>query len=225
MNTARHLVSLVRADIDRFGPDRHISDRHILATLLDIINKYNSQQITQRQISGVDQVFTLIECLEMEEVPLNSCCDIESDCMIAKSKKKLPLLVDSRYGLSIRSVKSGDGKVKFNILNTPERYANTLALNPKQRKPYFFMKDGYLYITDPDVEIVKMSAMFQDLVDPSDFECGDCKPKGCKKNPLDLEIKYLPKLKSDIVSAAFQKLITKQSIPSERNSGDMIADN
>lgn len=226
--TARNLVSLVRADLNKHGPDRFTSDRHILATLLPIINLLNSQQVSKRQVWGVDQLYTTIDCLQMEQVPMYTCCDVDSDCMIARSKIKLPDIVDSYYSLVIRSVQSVDGKVKFNELNTPERYANTLKLYPKKKTPYFFMKNGYLYITDPDIEIVTLTAMFKGLIDPDDFTCKDpcegCKPP-CVKNPLDLEIKYLPKLEHNIVNMAFQKLVITEQLPAEVNSGDMVPNN
>lgn len=228
MSTARNLVSLIRADLDKWGTDRFISDRHILATVLPIINKFISQQVSQKKVWGIDQLFTNISWLKMKEVPIYSCCDIQSDCMIAKSVKKLPDIVDSYYNLIIRSVQSVDGKVKFNELNTPERYANLLKLYPKHSpKPYFFMKDGYLYITDPDVEAVSISAIFKGLIDPDEYSCqDDCEDKGkCPKNPLDLEIKFLPKLEADIVLATYQKLIQREAIPAEKNSGDMIPGN
>lgn len=224
--TARNLVSLVRADLYKFGPDRFISDRHILATLLPIINQLNSQQVSKRQVWGVDQLYTTIDCLKMIHVPMYTCCDVESDCMIARSEIKLPEIVDSYYSLIIRAVQSVDGKVKFNELNTPERYANTLKLYPKKKTPYFFMKNGYLYITDPDIEYVTITAIFKGLIDPEDFCCNsDCAPASCPTNPLDLELKYLPKLEITIINSAFQKLVGREQIPPEKNSGDLIPGN
>lgn len=225
--TARNLVSLVRADLDKFGTDRFISDRHILATLLPIINKFNSQQVSSRKVWGVDQLYTHLSCLKMKQVALYECCGVESDCMIARSVDKLPDIVDSYYSLVIRSVQSLDGKVRFNELNTPERYANLIKLYPKQKKPFFFMKDGYLYITDPDIEVTSLTAMFKGLIDPDDYSCeSDCnKEKKCVTNPLDLEIKFLPKLESDIILNTVQKLVAREGIPPEKNSGDMIPGN
>lgn len=126
--------------------------------------------------------------------------------MIAKSVDPIPDIVDNSYDLSIRHVQSIDGKVKFNHMDSPARYSNLLKLYPKTTKKYYFIYNKHLYITDPDIEMVSISAFFRDIVDPEQYSCNN-NVVTCPTNPLDFEFKSLPKLEDDIVRICYQELV------------------
>lgn len=222
---ARDIVSKVRGILKMTSPDLVISDRLIWSVISPINHKLLSQSISRRKAWGVEQLYTTIPCLEMEEVPLYSCCDIVSECMIAKSKKELPEILESSYNLAIKRVSSIDDKVKFSELTTPERYANILKIYPNSDKRYYFLKNRYLYITDPLIESVTITAVFKDLVDPDEYSCGGDE-RDCPKNPLDVEFKTLARLEDDIVRLSCQQILsTFSQLPQQVNSGDGIENN
>jgi hypothetical protein len=142
----------------------------------------------------------------MMEVPLADCCDVGSECNIARSVKKLPSIADSKFSLVVQGVWSIDKRAKYKEIN-PDRYSNymDLALKNKNEK-FFWVLSDYLYVTDPSLEMVSMSAFFAEPMDPSQYAC-DAKDRICPTNPMDLEFKTLPFLKDDIVTMVYKKLL------------------
>lgn len=182
--------------------DLIISDRLILKELLQVNVKLVSQQLSQRKGLGADNLYTLIKCMEMEKVPLYSCCNTESDCMVTRSVKELPTIVDTYYSLAIEYVQSVDRRIQFNKLDNPSRLVNLLKIYPgKPLGTYYWVQDKHIYTTSPDLELISISAFFKELVDPNLFSCSD-DASSCPVNFLDLPFKTLPKLEEDITQIA-----------------------
>lgn len=216
--TYRHIVGRIRSLLKLQSPDYLISDRLILSVLLPVNKKLVTQALQRRSGSDSPNLFTNIGCLELEKVALYSCCDTTSECMIAKSVEELPSVVDNYYGPAVRYVASVDGKVKFNLMNSPSQYANILKIYPNKKDKYFWIFNKHLYVTDPEVELVTISAFFSDLVDPEQFS--SCKDNAtCASNPLDLPFRSLPKLEDDIVNITTQEILsTFKQIPNDTSS-------
>lgn len=221
METARSYVSKVRTLLKLSSTDFIISDRLILRELLDVNAKIISQQLSQRKGLGGDSLFTLIKCLEMEKVPLYSCCTTQSDCMITRTIKELPTIVDTYYSLAIKTVSDVSGRIQFNRLDNPTRLTNLLKIYPnKPLGTYYWIQDKHLYTTSPDLELISISAFFKELVDPNLFSC-DSNNESCT-NPLDLEFKTLPKLQEDITNITAQQIAnTYLRLPEQKGSDNM----
>lgn len=210
MATNRDIVGKVRSLLKLSSTDFLISDRLILSVLLPVNKKLVCQQLTRRIGASSPNLFTTIPCLPMTQVPISDCCEIQGDgCMISRSKDQLPDIVDTYYGLAIDAVKSVDKKAKkFNELNSPDRYNNILKIYPNNKDKYYFFFNKYLYVTDPDIEVIYLSAFFSDVVDPDQFSsCGNA-DRSCPVNKLDLEWKSLPKLEDDIVKMTMEEILT-----------------
>lgn len=204
--TYRNIVGKIRGLLKLSSPDALISDRLILSVIQGVNTKLVTQQLNKRIGSNSPNLFTNIPCIRMKSVPLYSCCETQSQCNIAKSIDPIPDIVDSYYNLAIRHVSSVDGKVKFNEMDSPARYSNLLKIYPKTKDKYFFIVDKHLYVTDPEIELVSISAFFRDLVDPQQFSCNK-NSLVCPTNPLDLEFRSLPKMEDDIVNICLQELM------------------
>lgn len=207
MPTNREIVSKVKSELRLTSSDILITDRLVLSIVQAINIKLVIQQLQRRIGVNSPNLFTDIPCLKMTPVPLYTCCDTTSDCMVASSQMKLPALVEGYYGNVVRGVFSIDSKVKFTELPNPNNYVNLSKIYPKSKKVYYWIQNGYLYISDPNIEVVKISAFFADIEDVCKFlECVECvDPKDftyCPTNPLDLDFKSLPKLEDDIVRLA-----------------------
>lgn len=217
----REIVSKVRTSINALSTDIFVSDRYILSILQDINIKLVTQQLQTRAYWTSPNLFTSLDCLDMEQVPLYTCCDTTTECTIAKSKKKLPEIVDTMYGLVISGVWSIDSKNEFKELESPRRLENLLKIYPnKNHNRYYFVQNGYLYITNPLIERVKFTAMFKSFFDKEEYSCENT-TSGCKENPLDQEFKTLPKIVSDVTRLTTEEIInTKYRIPPEITSDD-----
>lgn len=223
MTTNREVISKVKSLLRLTSSDIFFSDRMILSYLLDTNVKLVTQALNKRQSSNSPNLFTEIPCLEMKPVPLYSCCDTQSDCLIAESVLELPTIVETYYEMAIRYVRSIDRKNEFKRLDNPQRLANLLVIYPnKPLDNFYWVQNNRLYITNPNIEKVALSAFFKGIVDTSKFCCGE--GEECFK-PLDEEFHTIPKLEDDITRITSELIMnTFKRIPQE-NSIDGLEGN
>lgn len=205
MHTYRSIISRVRSLFKLVSSDVILTDRVILAEILATNMKLCVQSLQKRSNWSSPNLFTVIACIPMEEVALYQCCNTQSNCTIARSKVKVPQIVDCNYSLVINYVTSLDKKFRYKELLSADRYTNYLKLYPEGTKDKFYwIQDNYIYVTDSDVEKITISAFFVDPIDPIKYSC--TKQSSCI-NPIDLEFKSLPKVEDDIINIVAQKLL------------------
>lgn len=209
MSTNRDMVSRVRSTHKLLG-DASITDRAILAELNSMARTLIKQQTDKRKLWNTSTIFTTIPCLEMVEVPLAECCDYVSDITISRSKNRLPKMGEGNYGLLIQGVFSVDGGRKLNE-STATRYANTLKLRLNRSSIYYWVQDGFIYVSSPNITLIKVIAYFEEDV-PEDILNPDCncfsqlKEDLCK-NPLDREFKCPGTLETTVVTGVSNFLL------------------
>lgn len=197
MATLSDMVSRVRSSFKLVDADNIITNRVVADELRAASIKLIKQQTDKRRLFSSDTIFTEIPCLTMETVPLSSCCNYTSPCLIAKSVLKLPVIGENIYGPLVQGVYSIDGTVRFEYAD-PDRYANLLRLSPKNRDlKYFWIRNGYIYISDPNIVTVKLLAFFEEPITVGNFNCNG--PLDCPDNPMDEEFKAPGYLHDDIV--------------------------
>ena len=174
--TARELVSDVRATLKLMGTDNLITDRAILSEIRNNSLLLIKRETGLRRLWSTDTLFTTIPCLEMIEVPISECCEYVDPCTIARSKYPLPRLSEGIYQYVIQGVYSinamgGKGKKLKEI--TINRYLNLLKLPITKQEEYFWISNGYLYVTNPQVQLVRMVALFEEDV-PNEILYPEC---------------------------------------------------
>lgn len=217
MSTVRNAISSVRSAFKLVSDDNIISDRYIAFELKKTAFKLIKQQTDKRKLWASPNIFTPINCLEMVQVPISECCNYVSNCTIARSKNKIPKIAEGIYGSLIQSVFSLDKKIKFKEC-TPTRYANILNLKLKQDAKYFWIYDDYLYISDPNIEMVSISAYFEEDVPDS---LSACNTSICPTNPLDEEFRVPGYLEKDVIDIVYNTI----SQTYKRSKQDITSDN
>lgn len=210
MNTLRDYVSSVRAAFRLVSSDDIISDRYIANEILNVNRQFVMQQIDKRVGINSPTLFTMLKCIPLTEVPLSECCEYDGECTVARSVKRIPTIVSGKQTLVVQGVWDLERKYKFKETN-PNRYSNSLKMGLTKSSNYFWVMDGYLYVSNPNIEVVSISAFFHDLVDPDTYSCSSV--SSCPTNPLDLEIKTLSKLMNPVINEVYQKILAtyKQS--------------
>lgn len=225
MSTLRDLVSRVRSTNKLLSADNLITDRVVAAELKSKASFFIKREVDKRKLWASSNIFSSIPCVELEAVPISECCDFMSDRKIAKSKVKLPKIGEGNYGFLIQGVFSTELAVKLTEV-TPSRYINLLKLNLKTNNVYYWVQNQHLYLSDPKVKLVSLSAYFEEDI-PSELlsaEC-DCVP-GLRvedkcTNPLDLEFKAPGYLEDTIVSAAITTLLnTYFKVPTDHTQDE-----
>lgn len=215
MSTGRSLVSDVRSTHKLLSTDSLITDRAIFSEIRNNALLLIKRETNLRKLWGTDTIFTTIPCLEMIEVPISECCNYVDECSIARTKLKLPKIAEGNYQYVIQGVysinaMSGKGTKLKEI--TVNRYINLLKLPVIKNESYFWISNDYLYVTNPDIQAVRLVAMFDETI-PNDIMypaccCGVEPPteEYCM-NPLDKQF-FLPGyLKTQVLDLTSKKLL------------------
>ena len=218
--TGRDLVSDIRGTHKLISTDSSITDRTILAEIRSNTLMMVKRETNVRKLWATDTLFTTVPCLDMISVPITECCDFNTGEYISRTKYKMPAIAEGNYQYLIQGVYSIDAlggnarKLKEVSLN---RYINLLKLRHIKKEIYFMIVDGYLYVTDPDIEAVRISAMFIEDVPPEVMfgvpgECvcqssTDVPLEEYYKNPLDKPFPMPGYLESQIMDMTSNSLL------------------
>jgi hypothetical protein len=216
MSTLRKLVSDVRSTHKLLSTDSLITDRAIASEIRNNALLLIKRETNLRKLWATDTLFTTIPCLEMCQVPISECCDFVDECTVARSKYKLPRVSEGNYQYVIQGVysinaMSGRGtKIKEISVN---RYINLLKLPMIKNEAYFWISNGYLYVSNPALQAIRFVAFFEEDVE-NDILYPEC---GCGKeytleeiciNPLDKEFACPGYLEQQVLQITSQKLLS-----------------
>jgi hypothetical protein len=213
MNTYRQTISDIRSMSKLLSADNLINDRVVMRETISAANMIVGQSLNKRKYWQSPTLFTPLPCLEMETVPLSECCEYTNPCEIARSVDELPRIGEGLFGLAIQSVLSVDRKVKFNPI-TPNSYVDVLKLGLKATKPYYWVFENKLYVTNPDIRNVYMTAYFTEPVPNSLlYPTGcDCKPNPSLdlqcQNPLDQEFRFIDERMFELKQQVYKTLLS-----------------
>jgi hypothetical protein len=216
MSTLRKLVSDVRAMHRLLSTDGLITDRAVASEIRNNTILLVKRETNLRKLWATDTLFTTIDCLEMIEVPISECCGYTDPCTVARSKYKLPRISEGNYQYLIQGVYSinamGGQGTKFKEI-TINRYMNLLKLPIIKNEQYYWIANGgYLYISNPNLASVRVSAFFEDDI-PNEVLYGDCTGQQPSTeewclNPLDKEYGLPGYLEKQVLELASQKLLS-----------------
>lgn len=185
--------------------DNKITDRIIAAEIRSAALLLIKQQTDRRKLWQSSTLFTRIECIEMEPVPLALCCSFQSDCYIRKSIHKLPDIAEGIFGPLIQGVYNITTSQSF-IYTTANRYANILKLNLKNIPTFYWNINNYLYVTDPHIELVSMAGYFEESIPEYLNGCGKQNKNPCD-NPLDQPFRLPGFLENTLKDIVYEKLL------------------
>ena len=215
MSTLRKLVSSVRSMHKLLSTDSLITDRVIASEIRNNSLLLIKRETNLRKLWATATLFTTIPCLEMVEVPISECCDYVDECSVSRSKFKLPRISEGNYQYLIQGVYSinamgGKGKKLKEI--TVNRYINLLKLPIIKKEDYYWIMNGYLYVTNPLLQAIRISAFFEEDI-PNEILYSDC---NCGSNvsveelcinPLDKEYSLPGYLEKQVLELTSQKLL------------------
>jgi hypothetical protein len=216
MSTLRKLVSDVRAMHRLLSTDNLITDRVVASEIKNNAILLIKRETNLRKLWATNTLFTTIPCLEMVEVPISECCEYVDSCMVARTKYKLPRISEGNYQYLIQGVYSinamgGRGK-RFKEI-TINRYLNLLKLPIIKNEEYYWIINGYLYISNPLLQAIRISAFFEEDV-PNEIMFPECDCGGITytdeewcKNPLDKPYGLPGYLEKQVLELTSQKLL------------------
>lgn len=217
MPTLRKVVSDVRSMHKLLSTDNLITDRVVASEIRNNTLLLVKRETNLRKLWATDTLFTTVPCLEMIEVPISECCEYVDPCSIGRSKFKLPRIAEGNYQYLIQGVYSinalsGVGKKLKEI--TINRYVNLIKLPIIKNEEYYWIQNGYLYINNPLLKAIRISAFFEEDV-PNEIMYPECGCGGYEpnledycKNPLDKEYALPGYLQNQVLALTSQKLLS-----------------
>ena len=217
MSTLRKLVSDVRSVHKILSTDSLITDRAIASEIRNNALLLIKRETNLRKLWATDTLFTTIPCLEMCEVSISECCDYVDPCSVARTTFKLPRISEGNYQYVIQGVysinaMSGRGRKLKEI--TINRYINLLKLPVIKKEEYFWISNGYLYVSNPLLKAIRFVALFEEDVENEIMypECGCGTPnytvEQICKNPLDKEFALPGYLEQQVLELTSKKLLS-----------------
>lgn len=143
--------------------DTRITDRFIYNEASSIRNTLLKQEANKNRLSAFSSLFKTINKVELINVDTIEACGIDSDCVILRTKHKLPKMVESSNGDLIRTIASLDG-TKTVFLTTDLSFARRLSINDKYAKneALAFVRNRYMYFANITWPFAKIEAIFED---------------------------------------------------------------
>ena len=194
--------------------DSRLTSRHIYNKLLTLRSKYVSQQAKKKQKINQWNYQTL-PCVEVVEAPVHQCPCIPSiGCDILRTKYQIPKPLSDLNNHLISSVTSLDGTLIFSEIQWEEaKYKSHSKYTSK--KPDYFIRDGYLYITGltqklRHLKIITITGLFEDPVAVHNFpsHCGNEEIEENCLSPLDMEFAVDNEFLDFMVTEASEELVT-----------------
>jgi hypothetical protein len=217
--TIKDFCSDIKALYKVDNGDVPLNDRLIYYEAMSTALLLIKRELNNRKLTTSSNVFTYLPCITMREVPLAECCDFTSEKTISRSVRKLPKIVDGMNGYAIQYVSNVEGQKRF-VQSTPLRYTSILNLGPA-KNIYYWIQDGYLYVSSPQIKKVSVSALLESDFLLEDSPC-DCEGEEVDCSPIyDRELKIPGYLLENVKSMVIQKLSTVfYNIPVDRTDDD-----
>jgi len=211
-NTIGDVLSRLRSQIKAVRQDAFITDRMIYSFVIKHAKWLMKREDSKNRLmsfSGVVQTMDFVELIEIDKV--EACCTgIKSDCVIKRTKDKLPIFLQGYYGPLIRAVTSLDNSEEVQPI-IPSSYLNIAnSKNAKYNKTkYFWYLNEYLYFPNIEWSAVRIEGIFED-----DISRWTCEEDSCKLRQDD-SFNVPDYLLGELESQVIKDLTLMYQIPSD----------
>lgn len=170
----KDVISRIRNQIKSTTQDAFITDRMIYSFVLKHakwLMKREDGKNKIMQFSSVMQTMDFVELVEVDKV--EACCTgVVSNCIIKRTKEKLPVFMQGYYGPLIRAVTSLDNSeiMQPTTPTTYVRFSNGSTFKYNKTKYYWYLND-YLYFPNLEWDVIRVEGIFED--DISAYTCAE----------------------------------------------------
>lgn len=201
----KEIVDRIQTKLRQLSKDRWMSARFVLSVLESKTKFLLSQKLYDRTLYRESNLYSQIECFEFDKVDRISCDIIEfRTCQkIMKSKERLPELIYSRFGDSIRIVSNIDQTERLDK-TTPQDYIRSRKRKFNHNPPMFYERDGFLYLLNTQMEVAFVELLTLDTETAENLDCG-CEKDNCK-SALDYPFIGSDKLQEVVIQQTVQEI-------------------
>ena len=211
-NTINDIVSRIRNQMKAVKQDAFMTDRMIYTFVLKTAKFLMKREDSKNKLmafSAVMQTMDYVELLEVDRV--EACCTgVRSDCVIKRTKDKLPVFLQGYFGPLIRTIASLDGSEELQPI-LPTIYSSlSKSKNFRYNKTkYYWFIDDYIYFPNLEWEAVRIEGIFED-----DISKWTCEEDSCIQKQ-DQSFNVPDYLLAELESQVFKDLIGIYQIPAD----------
>lgn len=208
----REFIGVIKGNLNNSSPDISLSGEHIYWIGINIAKLFIKRETDSRKLFKNSSLFKTINCFELKEVNAAQ-CGINIPCnTIMKSVKKLPELYLSNFGSLIQVFNLTNDVDYKEVSITKYKNLKNQKFKPLNTK-YFWIEDGYLYIPDSNVKMVKINGIFSDIEAFNELNsvntCGSI---------LDTELQIPDYMLTSIIEATTKQVSYALSIPKDEDT-------
>ncbi len=214
--TTGESISRIRNTLKIVTEDSFITDRFLYGLIMKYAKTLmhrDHKTINLFKNSGLFKEDPCVELIDVDKIA--ACClNINTGCTFKRSKYRLPAIINLNNGPIIRAVTTLDYSVQLHKTE-PSVYANITKLSSFKynKRNYYWIVDGYLYIPDVDWEAVRIQAMFEEAISKDFCRIGNDTNNCVVEQDRDLNIPEY--LFSEIENFIRQELLTAVQFPSD----------
>ncbi|AGO47579.1 structural protein [Cellulophaga phage phi4:1] len=215
MNTYKKVVDRIARSLKSVNKDDRIPKRQILSVFQSHLEFLIAQKLNDRSLYREEGVYTLIECLEMEKVDTYSCDIIEfrSCNKVMRSKKKLPKIINSRFGPGVRNVTNIDYSIEY-YPTTPAKYRNSKLREEQVETKNYYIKNGHPTLPESTTQLINLEVITLETYLLSGVS--SCAEDTCKSY-WEYEVPTSDKLTLIAIQETLKELLTGRQLPEDEN--------
>lgn len=222
--TIAETTSRIRNTVKAVKEDPFLTDRFIYTLVIKYAKTLIRRAEGTNQLSKFSNLYRTIPCMELLEVDrIEACCGgVSSNCLIKRTKNKIPGVMIARFGPLLRTVSSIDSSIEV-FPTTPSTYTSmtkTSSFKYNKRKYYWFINE-YLYFPDMEWESIMIDGIFEDNITSLTCPTGSGDPVCSQRQTQETPIPDF--LFTEIEQMVIKDLIGAMQIPEQPNSDDKMS--
>lgn len=209
------VVSRILNGLNSLSKDDHKSKRYILNVARQKAEFYIAAKLNDRSLYKEDNLYTSLDCFKLKKIDVIKCDVIEfRTCSnVMKSVYKLPPLLYSKYGNSLKEVTNLDNTLDFKS-TTPSEFRRDKNRQGKEEFIRFYVKDGYLYLLDTAVQSVNLYLLTLETERIS--ELSECTTDDCK-SLWEYEFICPSKLIENVITETIKEIGGSKQVAADTN--------
>ena len=208
MVTNADLISRLKNANKFLADDDVISDRYLYSLLKQKASVLIKREGNLRKLLTSDNVYQNYECVDLI---LTNGTECDLNCPVRRTRERLPKIEEGLYSYFIQGVFNTSNSVEIHPSSIRD-YINHSQLRIKSPKKFYTIKDGYLYVLDPDVESINIYAYFTESIE-------DLDGKQCI-SMYDKEFKIPAYLMDSLIELCNQSLVNYNKLPIEQEDNN-----
>jgi hypothetical protein len=208
-------TSIILTTLKSINKDSKIPRRLALAVGESKAKTYISQKLNDRSLYRETNIYKEIPCVEFIEIDKVDCPIISFRLCntIYRSKNKIPELLWSKYGHTLKEVRTLDNGKTF-LPTTNSQYKRDKNRSQKSNNLYFFVEDQYVYIVDEPLKMGNLYLITQDLYELEQI-C-ECSENKCD-SIWDFEFVCPDKLEEVVIQETLKQLMVTRQLQEDAN--------